>query len=255
MILYIALGFFTGLIGTLTGTGGGFLLTPIFIFLFPTMSPMHLTALSLLAVFANSLSGSIGYAVRTQIHWPSVRLFALFALPGVFLGLPIVKILPRSTFEISFAVFLFLVGLFVFFRSLRKPTKKGNEFIFWNRTTKVVGSCISFFIGIISSLFGIGGGIIHVPLLSEFLRYPIHLATGTSQAILAITSGFAVINHIASKDFYQLESFVPYLIVGLILGAQLGAMFSKKIPSHLILRGLSIALFAVAIRLVLKNLV
>lgn len=252
MALYFILGLCTGVIGTLIGAGGGFLLTPIFIFLFPAMSPVHLTALSLLAVCANSLSGSVGYSLRKQIHWPSVKLFALFGLPGVFLGLPLVQRLPRTVFEISFAIFLLVLSVFVFIRSLRKPVVQ-QDVVFWNRTTKIVGSGISFFIGILSSVFGIGGGIIHVPLLSEFLKYPIHLAAGTSHAILAVTSSFAVVHHYALGDFQQLEGFVPYLVVGLVCGAQMGAKYSKKIASHWILRGLGLALFAVAIRLVIKN--
>lgn len=253
-MLFFFLGFAVGMLGTLIGAGGGFLLTPVFLFMFPEMRPTHLTALSLLAVAANSTSGSLGYAYRKQVHWPSVLYFTAAAIPGVFIGVRIVEFIPREKFEVLFAALLVFLSCFVLWRSFRPKPQISESQPFWNFSTKMIGSGISFFIGIISSLFGIGGGIIHVPLLSEFLRYPIHLAAGTSHAILAITSMVAVFHHLQSGDLNPLETFVPYLIVGLVLGAQGGAMFSKKIKSSWILRGLGLGLLIVAVRLIGKAL-
>ncbi|MFN8944013.1 MAG: sulfite exporter TauE/SafE family protein [Pseudobdellovibrionaceae bacterium] len=247
--LFFFLGLGTGVIGTIVGAGGGFLLTPVFLFLFPVMSPIHLTALSLLAVCANSTSGSLGYAFRKQVHWPSVILFAVTAIPGVLIGVPLLEYLPRRQFEITFAVFLVFMSVFIWWRSFRKKTDATHPNQFWNLKNQFIGGFVSFFVGIISSLFGIGGGIVHVPLLSELLKYPIHLAAGTSHSILAITSAVAVVMHFYLDGFNHLESFTPYLIVGLVVGAQGGAMFAKKVSSAWILRGLGLALMLVALRL------
>ena len=253
-IMFFFVGLATGGIGTLVGAGGGFLLAPLFIFVFPDMQPSRLTALSLMAVAANSLSGSVGYAVRKKVHWPSVVMFSIAAVPGVLLGIELNDVLPRHTFELVFAIFLMCMSAFVLWRSFRKKVDHTDPSGFWNKRNKVLGSFISFFIGIISSLLGIGGGIIHVPLLSEVLEYPTHLAAGTSHAILAISSLFAVAGHFLKGDYANLESFVPYLVVGLVLGAQGGAAISKKIASRWILRVLGLALLMVATRLLIKNL-
>lgn len=252
-LLFLFVGLATGLIGTLIGAGGGFLLAPLFIFLFPEMGPERLTALSLLAVAANSLSGSIGYAARKQVHWPSVLIFSITSIPGVLLGVKISQVVPRQTFELIFAVFLLCIGTFVLTRSFKKKHAEHSKH-FWNRKTKIFGAFISFFVGILSSLLGIGGGIVHVPLLSEVLHYPVHLAAGTSHSILAIMSVSAVTMHFIHGDLNNLESFVPYLVIGLVVGAQAGAAFSKKAKSHWILRLLAIALLAVSIRLFLRTL-
>lgn len=253
-ISFLSLGFITGFLGTLIGAGGGFLLAPIFLFLFPDMLPSRLTALSLLAVAANSISGSIAYTLRKQVHWPSVFLFSILAIPGAYLGLLITQSIPRTAFEFTFSGFLFCLGFFVVWRSLHVNRKSLSIHEIWNKKTKILGSAFSFFIGIISSLLGIGGGIVHVPLLSELLGYPVHLAAGTSHAILAITATFAVIGHFYHGDLLNLDAFVPFLVIGLVVGAQFGAAISKKVHSRLILRALGVVLLLVAFRLLYKNL-
>jgi uncharacterized protein len=251
-VAFFFVGLATGAVGTLVGAGGGFLLAPLFIFLFPTIEPARLTALSLLAVAANSLSGCVGYAVRRKVHWPSVLVFSAMGIPGVYLGVELSQLIPRQLFETVFAVFLFTMCTFVFWRSFR-ARKDHHDNQFWNKRSIVLGGLISVFIGVLSSLLGIGGGIVHVPLLSEVLNYPIHFAAGTSHSILAITSVVAVITHYFKGDLNNLESFVPYLVVGLVIGAQGGAAISKKVHGRWILRVLAIALFSVAVRLLIKN--
>ena len=252
-ILFFVLGLFTGVIGTLIGIGGGFVLTPVFMVMFPEMSPSHLTALSLMAVAANSTSGSLGYAYRQQVHWPSVLYFALAGIPGVFLGVFLLQFVERSKFEVAFSIFLIAMSVFVLWRSFRKKTGHAHADEFWTTKKKIFGSVISLFVGVISSLFGIGGGVVHVPLLSEVLRYPIHLAAGTSHAILSITSIVAVTLHFVRGDLVNVEGFMLWLIIGLLIGAQGGAMLSKKVASQWILRGLGLVLISMAIRFILKN--
>lgn len=252
-LLFFGFGLVTGGIGTLIGAGGGFLLAPLFLFLFPDMAPARLTALSLLAVAANSTSGSIGYAYRRQVHWPSVFLFSAVAIPGVYFGVMLSHIIDRKVFEIIFAVFILVLSAFVLFQSIKNGAAKDFKINFWNRRAQLIGSFISFFIGIVSSLLGIGGGIVHVPLLSEVLDYPLHIAAGTSHSILAITSVIAVFEHFKNGDLNQLDSFVPFLVAGLLIGAQVGAAQSKKVKSHWILRLLGTALLFVGLRLIFKN--
>ncbi len=248
-------GFIVGCLGTLIGAGGGFILTPILIFLFPTMLPVKLTAISLLGVAANSSSGSLSYSYKRQVHWPSVFLFGAFAIPGVFIGVALGDRISRGVFEFLFGLFLLSLSLFLFYKNfiLKRNIERNDSF--WTQKCKFLGSGISFFIGIVSSFLGIGGGVIHVPLLTEVLEYPIHLAAGTSHAILALTSLIAVLDHYFSGDLNQLDSWVLFLVVGLAIGAQLGAYFSKKVSSKHIKSILTIALLAVALRLVCKSII
>ena len=67
----------------------------------------------------------------------------------------------------------------------------------------VVGVVASLFVGYLSSLLGIGGGIIHVPMLVELLNFPVHIATVTSHFILAIMALMGSLVHLAAGAFYH----------------------------------------------------
>lgn len=250
-LLFLLLGLSVGGLGTAMGAGGGFLLSPLFLYLYPNMSPAMITAMSLFAVSVNSTSGSIGYFFRKQIHWPSVFLFSIAAFPGVFIGVKLTTAIPRNIFNNIFGTFLILLSIFLFIRQ-RKNAVVHPKIHFWNHQTRFLGSFISLFVGVASSLLGIGGGIIHVPLLSEGLNYPIHLAAGTSHAILAITSLVAVINHFQLGDLTPFNFDLVPLSIGLVVGAQIGAHYAKKIKGSIILTFLSAALFSVGLRLLFK---
>ena len=71
---------------------------------------------------------------------------------------------------------------------------------------------LSMFVGFISSIFGIGGGIIHVPVMIYALAFPPHMATATSHFVLAVSSFMGVTSHI----FFKIISF-GYLLLLLVL--------------------------------------
>ena len=82
----IGLGFAVGTYGTLIGAGGGFVLMPILLLIYPDDSPELLTSISLAVVFFNTLSGSEAYAFMKRIDYKSGLLFAGAAIPGAVFG-------------------------------------------------------------------------------------------------------------------------------------------------------------------------
>lgn len=251
-IVYALLGIVIGTIGTLIGAGGGFLLVPILIFLFPDYSASQITAISMLAVLANSCSGSIAYSLRKQVHWKSVLLYTMFAIPGIYSGVLINRYVSRNSFATLFGIFVIILSSYLILKTLKKNlfvAEKSHTFQ-PPRHIYIVGSFVSIFIGLISAFFGIGGGVIHVPLLSTVLLYPVHLAAGTSHMILALTSTFGVWEHYQLKSYAEVGDFQPYLIVGVVVGAQFGAYLSKHVSSINILRILSICLLFVGLRMI-----
>ena len=102
-----------------------------------------------------------------------------------------------------------------------------NIFMGYN---KYLGLILSTFVGFISSLLGIGGGIVHVPALVHLLNFPVHIATATSHFVLSIMalSGSAV--HYFSGTLSNSFLEIGLLSVGAIIGAQIGARLSKKNP-------------------------
>ena len=114
-----------------------------------------------------------------------------------------------------------------------------------------LGVVLSFLVGVISSLFGIGGGIIHVPFLIVILGIPVHTATATSHFVLAITS---LTGTLAFLRHGQVRLPVAGSMgLGVLLGAQLGALLSMRLPSDPIRRTLAVALAVFACWLILRT--
>jgi hypothetical protein len=107
-------------------------------------------------------------------------------------------------------------------------------------------------VGFLSSVLGIGGGLVHVPMMVYLFNFPAHIATATSHLILMFTSIFGAVSHISLGHF--LPGIAIALAVGVIPGAQLGAQLAKRTQSKWIIRFLSLALLAVAGRLIYVSL-
>jgi uncharacterized membrane protein YfcA len=117
-----------------------------------------------------------------------------------------------------------------------------------------VGIVLSVFVGFVSSLLGVGGGFIHVPILVRLLNFPVHIATATSHFVLAIMALTGTIVHIAQGVFVQGVRRTILLGVGVVVGAQFGAMLSNRVGGKLIIRGLAVALAFVGLRLIFSQL-
>jgi uncharacterized membrane protein YfcA len=117
-----------------------------------------------------------------------------------------------------------------------------------------LGLIVSFFVGFASSLLGIGGGIIHVPVLVHLLHFPVHIATATSHFILAFMTLAATVTNQARGTLVPGLSRVAWLAVGVVPGAQVGAWFSNQVHGRWVIRALALALAFVGIRVLLLAL-
>jgi len=261
----IPLGFMVGTFGTLIGAGGGFILVPILLLLYPDKSPETITSISLAVVFFNSLSGSIAYAKMKRIDYKSGMIFAVATIPGSILGAVTTSIIPRNIFNALFGVLLIVASIFLLMKPENKNVSTGKTpknhltrtitdidgIIHTFSYNPVQGIIISVFVGYISSLLGIGGGIIHVPVLVHILDFPVHIATATSHFVLAVMSLSGTVVHIVSGALSKGVLQTIALSIGVLFGAQLGARLSKKFHGVWIIRGLAIALGIVGIRILI----
>jgi uncharacterized membrane protein YfcA len=113
------------------------------------------------------------------------------------------------------------------------------------------GALYSLGVGFVSSFLGIGGGVIHVPLLVRALGFPTHVATATSHFVLSWMAGVGTITHIVSGSFAHAADVAraAALSIGVVAGAQVGAHLSRRLQGHHIERLLAAALLALAARL------
>ena len=266
---FIVLGVAIGTIGTLIGAGGGFILLPILALLYPLEPTGILTATTLAVVAANATSGAIAYGRQGRIDLRSGSLFALATLPGGIAGVLLARSIPRGPFDVAFALVLFALALVVV-RLRPDSGPAAPEGRAWGRVPRVLtdadgtvhrysvelplGMAISFVVGFASSLLGIGGGFIHVPVLIAVLGFPVHIATATSHFVLAISATVGTVTHILAGDLSSTWPRTIAIAFGAIGGAQLGAVLSRRVRGALIVRILALALVVVALRLAAQGL-
>jgi hypothetical protein len=91
-------------------------------------------------------------------------------------------------------------------------------------------------------------------LLSRLLNFPVHIATATSHFVLAIMALTGTLVHVVNGVFVHGVRRTVLLAIGVIGGAQLGALLSNRVGGRMIIRGLAVALIFVGIRLILSEL-
>lgn len=262
-LLLVLLGIGVGALGTLVGAGGGFLLAPILLLVYPHDSPRTLTAISLAAVWANSTSGSLAYARQRRIDYRSGLVFGAATLPGAIGGALVVGYVPRRAFDGIMALALAVVAFWIAVRGERRGPRQdgslrtlvdssGRE---WRYRVNVPrGALYSLGVGFASSFLGIGGGVFHVPILVAGLGFPTHIATATSHFVLSLMSAAGVATHAIQGSYHVGHGLRRSLAlaVGVAMGAQAGARVSTRVPAVVIERVLGIGLLIVAVRLVLS---
>jgi hypothetical protein len=269
-VLLIVLGLFVGGYGSIVGAGGGFILMPILLLIYPDMPPETVTSISLTAVFLNAVSGSVAYARMKRIHYRSGIIFSLATVPGAIFGVMATTLVPRPLFEFLFGCFMLAMSLFLFARpSGSKPSKppaqnsencpppaQGPGPLASNPLVSLpcrcaMGGGASIIVGFLASFLGIGGGIMHVPIMVYLLQFPVHLATATSQFILMITSLTGVSTHLVGGTLLEGVRYTIPICIGIVAGAQVGARLSHRMQGAWIVRSLAFALGAAGLRFVL----
>lgn len=241
------LGFAVGTFGTLVGIGGGIILVPIFLLLMH-YTPQHAIGTSLAVVFLNALSGSIAYIRQKKVYYDAAIRFSLATIPGAFIGSYLAAYFTSKTFSVSFGILLAILAVLMYYRARKKPPEiafNKDEF----KYNRILGVFFSFIVGFLSSILGIGGGVIHVPILIYLLHFPTHVATATSHFILAISSLVGVFSHYVLGNI--LLGPAASIGFGVILGAQFGASLSLKVKSYKIQAALAFAMGALGLRLIL----
>jgi uncharacterized protein len=261
-IAFVA-GILLGALGTLIGSGGGFLLVPALIVVEPAWSTQTITAFSLAVVAANASAGALSYWRQMRVDLKSFPLFALAAIPGSILGAYATRFIPRHVFDVGFGGVLLAISAWLILRpnaraavtfgtTSRSIVDRDGHAFEWRFSLRL-GMAASVLVGFISSLLGIGGGIVHVPFMIAVLGFPEHIATATSHAVLAVTAIVGSIVHLVHGDYDKIWVITLCTAIGALIGAPIGAHLSRKVSGAMITRILAIALGSVAIRLIITH--
>ena len=257
-ILFLLLGIGVGVFGSLVGVGGGLICVPVFIFFLSAggicpyfSTAAQITGTSLVIVLANSLSGALAYVRQKRVFFHAAIPFALATLPGAFLGSYIVDKFSVGMLNLYYGIFMGCMAIIMYWNATHAKHADVLELPKDFRYNRWIGIIASMGVGFLSSIFGVGGGIIHVPLMVYLLDFPVHIATATSCFILAISALGGVATHVLLNHVI----WVPALCIslGAAIGAQIGARISRKTRSRTILVLLAAAMLFVSIRLILSG--
>ncbi len=253
MFLFFLLGILVGCVGSVMGIGGGIILVPVLLTLFPDQDPSEITATSLFCVALNSIAGSVTYFLKKKIHIPSAVLFSITALPGAWIGVHINSLIDRALFQLIFGFFLLFFGIYVSVRKNR--SNLDDDLIHWKSSfnKNLLGLIGSFFIGLLSSVLGLGGGIFHVPFLIDVMQFPAHVAVATSQGLLAVSSSLAAFKHFLNGTLQFDQLYVLFIAFGIVIGAPLGSKLAAKIKGKTILKLLGAALILAGLHLIYQT--
>lgn len=263
------IGLLSGFLGSMLGVGGGFVVVPMLTLILHL--PIHVAvASSLTSVIATSC---IAASVYTKNKLTNVRLGLLLettTAPGAIIGAFVAALFNSLALIIVFGIMiLYFAYTMVSQRAI--PQKNNLETNNTANKSSLMGSYydqnlgkitaykinhipagmgISFLAGILSTMVGIGGGIIKVPIMNLIMRVPIKAAIGTSSLMIAITATVGAIVYYLRGYIYP--NIVAPLIIGVFLGATLGTRLVQKAPGPVLRRVFGLLLFAIAILMFLK---
>lgn len=261
-----AAGLIIGAYGTLIGAGGGFILVPLLLLLYPRDSADTIASISLAVVFFNALSGTIAYARMRRVDYGSGLLFSAATVPGAILGALTTGLIPRRPFDIMVGVLLLSISIVLMARPggpagehhgrlsfVRRVVETDGTVHLWSYDP-LVGVGLSLVVGFVSSVLGIGGGFIHVPVMVHLLNFPVHVAAATSHFTLAVMTFVGSAVHAIEGGLGSTWPRVLPLAAGVVVGAQVGARLARVVRGAWIIRALTLALVFVGLRLIIKAL-
>ncbi len=259
LIEYLILGVGVGTFGALLGLGGGIILVPLFMMFM--IAPhgttfdnvQQVVGTSLFVVLCNSISGTFAYIRQKRIFMRAALPFAIATMPGAFLGGYISEWFSGPSFSLFFGISLMCLAAVMIFRAnAKKGLKTVDEFDPQGDLNIKLGVVCSFFVGFLSSILGIGGGIIHVPMMTFVLGFPAQIAVATSTFALMVSAVVGVASHALLHHIIWGPAVM--IGVGAVAGAQIGAMISKKSKPKMLVTLLSIVMVLLGAQFIWKGL-
>lgn len=273
MFLVLAMGLAVGFISGMFGIGGGFLMTPLLIFI--GIAPAVAVASVASHIAASSCSGAIAYWRRKAIDIPLALMLLAGGILGTTAGVWLFTLL-RSldqldlTIGLSYVTLLSVVGGLMISESVRviireqqgrpvQPRRGGAHTwihglplkVRFKRSKLYVSVIpvwmIGCIIGFVGAIMGIGGGFLLVPMLIYLLRVPTATVIGTSMVLTLITMACATVLHAATNHLVD-AVLALILMVGGVIGAQFGARAGQNMRGERLRLLLGLLVLAVGLR-------
>lgn len=248
VVLFLLLGVAVGLMGSLLGVGGGLIVVPVLVFA-ADYDPQLAVGTSVFVILLNGISGSWGYLRQGRVCLDAAVRFSLATIPGAFLGSYASEYLRGNLFYAVFGVFFVLAAVNMY----RKAKKTGGNSASAQMPTSYnwqLGVICSIFVGFLATVLGIGGGIVHVPMMVYVLGFPVHIAIATSTLILAVSALAGVVSHAFLGHIVWLTAVA--IGVGAVVGAQLGVRAAERLKSSALMQMASVLVLVTGIKFLMN---
>jgi len=275
LVLILSFGFVVGLLSGLVGVGGGFLITPLLIF--TGVPPLVAVATGSAQIVGTSAAGSYAHWRLGNVDFKMAILLLLGSWTGGGLGVFLARALQQSGQFGNIVTFLYVVllgfiGVSMLIESVnavrrrtssspatpdKKKTGKGwieklpmqiNFPVSGLQLPLVIPLVLGVGVGVLTSLMGVGGGFIMVPIMLYMLKMPTKVVVGTSLFQLLFTT--AVVATMQAGINMSVDPFLALtLILGSILGTHWGTLLSVRLPAEQLRLVLALVVVGVAIKM------
>jgi hypothetical protein len=273
-LMLLAMGLSVGILSGMFGIGGGFVITPLLIFL--GVPPIVAVGTGVSQVVAVSVSGAVTQWYSKNVDFQMGLLLLAGGLAGATSGIALQRLLKALGqldvfISLSYVLVLGVIGTLMFIESaatLRKYKKqphisarRGGQHTWIQglplkmrfRTSKLYVSAIppvviGLFVGWLTALIGVGGGFVIVPALIYLMRVPTRVAIGTSIFQVIFVAAYSTVLHASENYSVDLLLALP-LMIGGVVGAQYGARIGQLLNAEQLRILLALLVLAVCVRM------
>ena len=260
----IVLGLCSGIFGALFGLGGGVIFVPVLMLIFG-LEPTEAVAISLIGIIAGSVGAS---TVLVDRGLSNVRLGLLLEITtcvGAIAGAIIATYLDSWILMVLFSVIIIYSGIRMIVNPERtvEPSSGEDTPLTFRYRDESIGEDVRYEVqnvgsgmglctiaGALSSMTGVGGGAVKVPLMNIHMHVPMKAASSTSSYMIGITAFSGAITYFFAGEVVL--AYAACVAIGAFAGSLIGARYARKIPARHLRKYFSIVLFAMAILVLLQ---
>lgn len=255
-------------VGSLIGLGGGIILIPSLLFLykysdaFAWAEPQMIVGISLVTMVFTALSSTVSYMKKGRVDYKTGLLFLIGCIPAGIFGSWLNQFVDTERFSLYFGILMIVISMLFLIKRKRPEMNLTNgenvhTFTVDNETYHYHVSIwqaiiISVIVGVLSGLFGIGGGSIVVPALILLFGIPVHIAAATSMFMIFFISIISAGTHIFLG--HVIWEYAILFIPGALIGGVIGAKVNQVIKGNMLEWVLRVILVVVGVRLIIEGL-